>query len=140
MLQQVATRLAGLTNGDDKPVTRRELESVKVPTWPTIATYRDWTTRLTRNVNTTANRLDDTAIGWLHEAFKAESLFDQFYTCPTEFVTLDRKLAKSLSEVIPKYLRDRITNKETAYHAKGQHINQGRRKVHQNGGGPRSTW
>ncbi len=48
--------------------------------------------------------------------------FDEFYECPKEFLTLDRKLAKSLSEVIPKYLRDRITNKETAYHQKGQQI------------------
>ncbi len=48
--------------------------------------------------------------------------FDEFYECPKEFLTLDRKLAKSLSEVIPKYLRDRNTNKETAYHQKGQQI------------------
>jgi hypothetical protein len=35
---------------------------------------------------------------------------------------LDRKLAKSLSEIIPRFLKDRITNKETAYHQKGQQI------------------
>ena len=125
---EIAKRLEGLgTRGDSdgnggKIPVRKEFDSVKVPAYPSIATYRDWTTQLTRNVNTAANRFDDDSIAWLRAAFDINTTFDQFYTCPKEFLTLDRKLAKSLSEIIPKYLKDRITNKETAYHFRGQQI------------------
>jgi len=98
------------------------LEQLKIPSWPSIATYREWKTQLARNVNTTANRYDDTAIGWLHEAFKVGTTFEQFYDCPREFLGLDRKLARGLPEILPKYLLQQLTNKETAYQAKGQQI------------------
>ncbi len=116
--------LAGLAAGTEEKIpTRKELETVKVPSWPSIATYREWKTQLTRNVNTAANLFDDSAIAWLLAVFVQETTtFDEFYNCPKEFLTLDRKLAKSLSEIIPKALRDRITNKETAYHNLGQQI------------------
>ncbi len=122
LLEEVAKRLLLLSDGSDDEDTpkRKELDSVKVPTWPSIATYRDWTTQLTRNVNTAANRFDDDSIAWLRATFEVGTTFEQFYECPKEFITLDRKLAKSLSEIIPKFLKDRITNKETAYHMKGQ--------------------
>ncbi len=64
--------------------------------------YRDWVTQLTRNVNTTANRADDDAIAWLHKVFKQNTTFDEFYDCPMAFLTLDRKMAKALSEGCPK--------------------------------------
>jgi hypothetical protein len=73
-------------------------------------------------VNTSANRVDDSAIAWLHRVFKTDTTFDQFYECPKEFLTLDRKLAKSLSQVCPKYVRDKLTNKEVTYQNKGQQI------------------
>ncbi len=87
-----------------------------------MSSFRDWTAQFSRNVNTAANRLDDKAVGWMLEVFKTESQFDALYECESDFITLDRKLAKSLSDIIPKYLRDRLTNKETAYQMKGQHI------------------
>jgi hypothetical protein len=123
---ELAKRLGTLddemdANGNEIPV-RKELDSVKVPSYPTISTYRDWTTQLTRNVTTAANRFDDDAIPWLRATFDVDTTFDQFYECPKEFLTLDRKLAKSLVEIIPKYLKDRITNQETAYHMRGQQI------------------
>mgnify|MGYP000102235867 FL=1 len=128
LLGEVAERLAHIaaSSGDADPNSvppkRKELDSVDVPAWPTIATWRDWTTQLTRNVNTAANRLDDDAIGWLHAVLKVDTKFDEFYDCRQEFLTLDRKIAKSLSEIIPRHLRDRITNQETVYHTKGQQI------------------
>ncbi len=48
--------------------------------------------------------------------------YDQLYECTKEVLTWDRKMTKELSEIIPKYLKDRITNKETAYHFRGQQI------------------
>ena len=91
LLEEVAKRLATLAGGaEEKVPVRKELDAVKVPSWPSIATYRDWTTQLTRNVNTTANRFDDTAIGWLHQTLKVDTNFDEFYECPKEFLTLDR--------------------------------------------------
>ena len=128
LLVEVARRLADIAekeagkDGAERIPTRKELETVKVPQWPVIATWRDWTTQLTRNVNTAANRFDDSAIGWLLKAYNIDSTFDEFYECPKEFLTLDRKLAKSLTECIPRYLKDRITNKETVYHSRGQQI------------------
>ncbi len=47
---------------------------------------------------------------------------EQFYECPKEFLTLDRKLAKYLSQVLPKFLLDLIAKRETAYHMEGQQI------------------
>ena len=105
--EMITERLEGLqkaetdTSGSKIP-TRKELDTVKVPSYPSIATYRDWTTQLTRNVNTAANRFDDDSIAWLRAAFDINTTFDQFYSCPKEFLTLDRKLAKALSEIIPK--------------------------------------
>ena len=105
LLLEVSKRLEKLDAAKDdngEIPTRKELDTVKVPSYPSIATYRDWTTQLTRNVNTAANRFDDDSIAWLRSTFEVNITFEQFYECPKEFLTLDRKLAKSLK--VPRFL------------------------------------
>ena len=119
---QLSKLALGKETGENKIPTRKELDSVKVPSYPGMGQYRDWVTQLTRNVNTTANRADDDAIAWLHKVFKQNTTFDEFYECPMAFLTLDRKMAKALSEVCPKSLKDQLTNKEVVYQNKGQQI------------------
>ena len=97
----------------------KEAEAVEVPAWPTMDTFSLWITQLTRNVNAAAARPDDKASAWLNKARDKSCTFDDLATCEDRFQVLDRKLAKSLMEILPSALLHKITLKESVCLNKG---------------------
>ena len=108
---------------DDEPRPRfKEAESIKVPTWPRVENFSVWINQLTRNVNAAAARPDDKAIAWLNRARDKSHSFDDLAICEDRFQVLDRKLAKSLMEILPTALLHKITLKETTCLNKGYQL------------------
>ena len=85
-------------------------------------TFSLWITQLTRNVNAAAARPDDKAIAWLNRARDKSCAFDDLATCEDRFQVLDRKLAKSLMEILPSALLHKITLKESICLNKGYQL------------------
>jgi len=81
-----------------------------------------WITQLTRNVNAAAARPDDKAIAWLNKARDKSCSFEDLATCEDRFQVLDRKLAKSLMEILPSALLNKITLKESVCLSKGYQL------------------
>ena len=100
----------------------KEAENVKVPSWPKVDTFSLWITQLTRNVNAAAARPDDKAIAWLNKARDKSCSFEDLATCEDRFQVLDRKLAKSLMEILPSALLNKITLKESVCLSKGYQL------------------
>ena len=117
-------------NGDSDEEHRlhaKEAETVEVPAWPKMDTFSLWITQLTRNFNVAAARPDDTAIAWLNEARDKGCTFDELANCEDRFQVLDRKLARSLMEILPSLLLHQITLKESVcfnmgYQLRGRQI------------------
>ena len=100
----------------------KEAESVEVPAWPKMDTFSLWITQLTRHVNAAAAQPDDKAIAWLNNARDKSSTFDHLATCEDRFQVLDRKLARSLMEILPSALLHKITLKESVCLNKGYQL------------------
>ena len=85
-------------------------------------TFSLWITQLTRNVNAAAARPDDKAIAWLNKARDKNCTFDELANCKDHIQVLDRKLARSLMEILPSALLHKITLKESICLSKGYQL------------------
>ena len=72
-----------------------------------------------KDVNAAAARPDDKAIAWLNKARDRSCTFEELAQSEDCFQVLDRKLAKSLMDILPSALLHNITLKESVCLSKG---------------------
>ena len=87
--------------GSEDRLRYEEEEPIEVPPWSKAGTLNLWMAQLTQNANAAAVRPDDMTIAWLNQAMDNSCNFDNLAVSEDRFQVLDRKLAKSLMEILP---------------------------------------
>ena len=105
-LESIARR-----SDNDEP-KKKEVDTITVPQWPKIEQFRGWVTQLIRNVGASGGRADDAHVAWINHIRNKEQSFDSLDLVDPKWLTLDRKLAKAVTDIMPEELLTRVANKE----------------------------